>query len=125
MAQAHFTAFLAGVGYHEAAWRRGLHRGVRSTAGRPCAATLACGDGRGSRGWLRWVRSHAYVRDETKDFSRTDAWFLYTGVLMAFDFSLPERVEQWRDRFRIYDGASEVHRMWIAKRAARRARADA
>jgi acyl-CoA dehydrogenase len=26
--------------------------------------------------------------------------------------------------FRIYDGASEVHRMSIAKRAARRARAD-
>jgi alkylation response protein AidB-like acyl-CoA dehydrogenase len=27
--------------------------------------------------------------------------------------------------FRIYDGASEVHRMSIAKRVARRARADA
>jgi hypothetical protein len=57
---------------------------------------------------------------------------------MPFDFSLPPRVEQWRDRITRFvddvvipgeqDGGArscEVHRMSIAKRAVRRARAHA
>ena len=53
---------------------------------------------------------------------------------MSFDFSLAPRVEEWRDRItRFVDdvviprehGASEVRQMPIAKRAARRARAQA